>query len=58
MSNINLNDAYEELLHDYCEKYNEEEDFNEKRYSDYLDSLSDEELINLYKETFNIEDEE
>ena len=58
MSNINLNDAYEELLHDYCEKYNEEEGFNEERYSDYLDNLSDEELIDLYKETFNIEDEE
>lgn len=58
MSDFNLNDIFDELMEDYRENNNEDEDFNEDAHEAYLDSLSDEELINLYKETFNIEDEE
>jgi hypothetical protein len=51
---MTLEDMYEELHLNYVEMYHEDSDvFDPDGYSEYLDKLSDEELIELYNDTFD-----
>lgn len=48
-----LGDMYEQLMLNYHECYHEEGDYyNPEGYEEYLDGLSDQELTDLYEETY------
>jgi hypothetical protein len=48
-----IGDMFEELMTNYIERYHEEGDFyNPDGYEYYLNSLDDDEFIEVYNETF------
>jgi hypothetical protein len=51
--NKTIKDMYEELIVDYDEGYHEYDDYNPEGYMEYLDGLTEDELTELYNETFN-----
>jgi hypothetical protein len=44
---------FEELLQEYVEAYHEDESYDPEAYSEYLYELTNDEFIELYRETFD-----
>jgi hypothetical protein len=47
-----IKDMYEELSLEYDERYHEEDNYNPEGYMEYLDGLTEDEIEELYNETF------
>jgi hypothetical protein len=48
-----IGDMFEELMQNYDERYHDDDTYNPDRYEYYLNSLDDDEFIELYNETFD-----
>jgi hypothetical protein len=50
---LTIKDMYEELSVNYDECYHEEDNYNPEGYMEYLDGLTEDEIEELYNETFD-----
>jgi hypothetical protein len=50
---LSIGDMFEELMQDYHERYHDDDSYNPEGYEEYLNSLTDDEIEELYNETFN-----
>jgi hypothetical protein len=50
---LSIGDMFEELMQDYHEGYHDDDSYNPAGYDEYLNSLTDDELTELYNDKFN-----
>jgi hypothetical protein len=50
---LSIGDMFEELSVNYDEQYHDDDSYNPEGYMEYLDGLTDDELTELYTNTFD-----